>query len=325
MRCLIFILFFLTILNPIEAKENELKVMVINFFEKGNFWPDGITEGFVRELRSSNVSFSEQVLYYPEYNDKEKILLKVDEYKPDLILLTDDAIADLLMPDLMSRKIVTFFTGVNRLSKDLDWFKPKWRSLQSGVIQHYRASESINLLKRLKPINKVGILSGPSKAGISLANFIKDDIKSAFPQVKVTVHSKANFKDWKNSLKELNDSNDALWPLLPFHVRHECGELISWKQAGDYMRSVITLPTVGVGNLDGDIDRLFAIGINPKEMGKQVAIQAFFFIKGENMINIPVERFRFHNFQIKYSEVKRLKLDLPEDLYGFAQIVEHKK
>ncbi|MFK7954375.1 MAG: ABC transporter substrate binding protein [Ekhidna sp.] len=298
--------------------------MVINYFEKDNFWPKGITSGFLEELKNSGIVSTNKVLHYREFgSDKEKVLLEVDTYKPDIILLTDDAIADILMTDLMKRNIVTFFTGVNKNESDLEWFKPEWRSLQTGVIQHYRAAESIRLLKKLKPIHSIGILAGPSKAAENLSKFIMKDIIESFPEIKVSIRSEGLYSNWKSALIELNKTNDALWPLLPFHVHHENGELVHWTDVGEFMRTVVTVPTVGVGNLDGSIDRLFSIGINPYKMGQQVGIQAYFYLMGKPIVDIPTERFRFHNFQVKYQEVNRLNLNLPEELFGFARIVEY--
>jgi len=299
-----------------------LKVMVINYFERGNFWPDGITKGFLDELRYSQISFTSRTVYFKELGrSKERVLEEVKQFKPTIVLLTDDAIADILMPDLMKNKIATFFTGVNREPEEISWLKKEWSDYQTGVVQHYRSSESIRILQKFKPIKNIGILAGPSDAAINLANFIKKDILATYPEISVTIRSEGNYTKWKNAVSDLNQSEDALWPLLPFHVRHDNGELVHWDDAGEYMRSTISIPTVGVGNLDGPIDRLFSIGINPLDLGKQTAIQAFFHLKGKPVKQIPVERFRFHNIQFKLQELKRLNIKLPQELYGFAKIV----
>ena len=98
---LIFILFFIVILNNIPAKaiESDKNVLIINSYSKGFYWTDGECEGILNTLNSeANIVKYVEYMDWKRYNSEDN-LNKLYEYykykysgkKIDLIITTDDA------------------------------------------------------------------------------------------------------------------------------------------------------------------------------------------------------------------------------------------
>lgn len=326
----IFILFFTKTKDSkkysVQKDLKQVNINIIHFFNRGNFWPDGIQEGIIEDLKKSNHNFNFKSLYLPETSIKQ-IKEDIIKNRPDIVVLTDSGLIKPFSEFLIREEIPTFVTGITeRRSKFIKSLPVGYAKYVSGIIERNQITKSLEIVEKIKntKITKVALFGGPSIAAKGILDSMSRDMRRERPEIKITLETSGKFEDWKDILVRLNSTNDVMVPLLPFSVTYK-GKLLKqkdWRIVGDYMRKHITIPTIGLGDLSDDkIDRLLAFAINPKKMGMQTAIQIFKFIGGESQENLGVEYFRFHDLQIKSRELDRLKLKAPEDLYGFSTFV----
>ena len=147
------------------------------------FWTNAIDSGIRTELTSFFPSIEIHSCYIPEQTSQ--ICLK-RSLSSSAVIVTNSPDDETVLSELSSRKIPTFIAGIQRRPHDnLENFNPETLPYQSGVVEVYKAKESLAILKSIKPsIKKIGAISPPDKIMKNIFTCILKDIDNGYYEVR---------------------------------------------------------------------------------------------------------------------------------------------
>lgn len=314
------------------------KILIYHSYPPGE-WVHGINNSFKATLERlghevkivSTVFHSEHWLRRPlkdQKKEQERLINIVKAASADLVLLCDDEAASFLAKEMHDLGLPIFLTGINQALDETTWVAQIPKGKIAGVLEVYQVSESVGLLKKLKPeLKSMSILSSKNFSSKVIAKNLKEIMRSpAFVdehgvQLR-SVHTLRFWEEWKKVLPDLNKNDQAIWILVPYDVRDSHNQEVSIEQIGAHLTKHLSVPTLGVVSIHTKIGLFLALSISPEALGRHSAEQVARFLKGESLKKIGFENARYYKMEINTAEAKRLGVKIPSSLLGAVNLVD---
>jgi len=173
-----------------------------------------------------------------EKNITDEALLKIESFKPDLVIVCDDNACRLVAARFINKKLPFVFTGIN---EDPKVYNMPAKNI-TGVIERKLIPGTIELLKKLDPsVKTIAIISDKSPTSqATVRRFTKEN----FPVEIYEVFETNNYDEWKRFVKKIQTEVDALGIYLYFTLEKiDSEESVPHNQVLKWTTENNTLPT----------------------------------------------------------------------------------
>ena len=251
-----------------------------------------------------------------EKNITDEALLKIESFKPDLVIVCDDNACRLVAKQFVDKKLPFVFTGID---EDPSVYDMPAKNI-TGVIERKLIPGTIDLLKKLVPsVKTIAIITDNSPTSqATVSRFTKEN----FPIELTDVFSTNDYDEWKKYVRKIQTEVDALGIYLYFTLeKADSEESIPDAEVLKWTLENNTLPTfsfvafsVQDGVLCGDTQSGY-------EQGKEAALMAKEILSGIKPSELPIRMPKKGTLMINEKTAQKLNIIIPKDLKQKAKII----
>jgi ABC-type uncharacterized transport system substrate-binding protein len=323
--CLLAIIFLSSKLisnNALSAKvvnnnNKELagkKIIYIDSYHSGYEWSDGIENGIKQGLKDTGIELKIHKMDTKKNPSEEfkiqagiKAKQAIEEFKPDLIIASDDNAFKYLIKDYYKdSNIPVVFCGLNW---DASLYGAPY-SNTAGMIEVALIPDLIVYLRTYAKGDKIGFLSDDTETARKEADYPEKFFNLTFERRFVK-----NFSDWKIRFLELQDKADMLY-------FHNNAGIKDWNEteAKKFAKENTKIPT---GAIYTWIMPYSLIGLtnDPSEQGEWSAETAIKILKGTDPKDIPLAYNKKGELNINLQIADRLGVVFPPSMLKNAKII----
>ena len=299
------------------------QVLVLNSYNKGFPWVDGIVEAVESGLNAEKLHYQLRVEYMDTkvtpytaaYKKKlyELYSLKYATYKFDAIVASDDNAFNFLREysqELFPETPIVFCAVNNTNAANLidhNYF--------TGVLETPDQESMINLALRLHPgIKKIYFIADTTTPGNYRWEKQTVPLISTYPNIEFTrIDDSLSLPQIEDKMSNLPDDAISFYAVL---TRDKTGRLFSLKEAVSRISKASRTPIYTFLGQDlkyGLIGGNVMEGYRQGELASHLVLRI---LKGENTVDIPVEEKPTSQFKFSYPQLQRFNInvsDLPED------------
>ncbi|NQY21664.1 MAG: hypothetical protein HRT40_10225, partial [Campylobacteraceae bacterium] len=238
-----------------------------------------------------------------------KIKKLIKEYKPDLIIASDDIANKYLVSKYYKNSSIPFvFIGVNWSIKEYNY---PYNNV-TGQIEVALVLELIKELKKYTKNKKIAFLSANTYTDKKVLIHYKKILKIDFDEV-ILIN---NFKEWKHSYKILQEKADILI------FRNNSG-IKNWdkNKAKEYIYNNTTIPT---GSINSNMSEYVLINFakDNYEFAIYASETAIKILAGTLVKDIPISKNKRAKITLNMELAKRLNILFPIELIDQAELVK---
>lgn len=245
------------------------------------------------------------------------------EYKPNLLVLSDDEVAEVVHPLPKEVKAPVFVMGMNRPLKSISWYKKDPQRYVGGIEDEKPMVDSLRMLREIMPVRRVAIATSNEMTSNLLIEgtlkafkaYSKKQVDKYGPDAKVEVVKivkSSKWSDWKKQLKKIDGEVDLIWMLIPYQVYNSKGEELKVKRIGQWMVNNLGTPTIGISDINVKVGALFAQASDTEMVGKQLGEQVQGYLMSRRVRSIGFERRLGYDFFINRDTAGRFGIDIPK-------------
>ncbi|MFC1734201.1 ABC transporter substrate-binding protein, partial [candidate division KSB1 bacterium] len=248
----------------------------------------------------------------------EEAKKKIREFNPDIVIVFDDNACELVAKQYIDKDLPFVFCGMNGNPEDYGFPAKNI----TGVTEREWMKESANFIKEIIPdLQTAAILLDSSETALKTTARIVAE--GDLPFESYEIYNINYFKDWKQTILELQDSVDAIGLFVYFTLKDTVGELshnpedvLSWTLLNN------NLPEFAILNFTVEQGALCGYTESGVDQGKAAAEMALEILNGESPGNIPVKTLTDGMPLINESRAKELNILIPDHVLQKAQILK---
>ena len=301
-----------------KNKLSDKKVLHVESYHAGFTWSDGISKAITDIMAQNNVTL--KTIHMDTKRNKDEASIKkaalhakkiIKEYKPDLVIATDDnASKYLIVPYFMKSDIPFVFAGLN-------WDASKYNFPQNhitGMVEVNSVDELLELVHTLTPSNgkRIALLSADTLSAYKESLYTRKLFNVDF----VAEEHVSNFEEWKRKFIELQDKADILY-LNNMQTLDGFNE----KEALDFIDKHTKIVTCSTLDFLADFVAISYARLS-SEQGEWAASTAIKILQGTHPADIPVTKNRKGKIYLNTSLLDKLKVDIPPELLEVAAIID---
>jgi len=237
----------------------------------------------------------------------EKAVEKINEFKPDIVIVFDDNACELVAKQYIGKKLPFVFCGMN--GEPSDYGFPAENI--TGVIERLHINESYHLLKQILPdVEKIAFITDNSITSQKIVSRIN---KVDFPAEISEIFTINDLDEWKTKIKDFQTNVDAIGIIL-YHTIKEDGkripseEVINWTLENNQLAEFVFWDFVIA---DG---AFCGVTISGYEQGKAAAEIAKRILNGEKPSDIQISRENVIIPMINLERAKQLNLKIDKEI-----------
>lgn len=323
---ILFICFFGGISSNAYAEDDKIvKILVLNSYNKGFHWVDGIVEAVESGLNTENFSYDLRVEYMDSKATKytpafEKQLhdlysFKYENEKFDILICSDDHAFDFLRKyraELFPDTPIVF-CGVNNTNAatliDHDYF--------TGVLETPDQDSMINLALKLHPgLKKIYVIADTTPSGKYRWEKQTVPLIPLYPDIEfIHIDDSFSLQEIEEMLLNLPDDAITFYAVL---TRDKTGRYFPLKEIATQILRASKRPTYTFLSQDLEYGLLGGNVLDGYHQGKIAIQMAIRILKGESISDIPVNEKPTSQFMFNYPQLMRYGInpsDLPEDSF----------
>lgn len=305
------------------------KVFILHSYGKSYIWCLRITQGISDSLHDLDPEF--RVAFLDAKNKPDPtfqrqqaraVLKDLRAFAPDVVIASDDpAQIYLVEPYLKGTDVPVIFCGVNADPARYGYPAPN----VSGVKERYHCREGFKLLKRVAPNTRtVAFVADDSES----AHYVVDDLNAeqAEGPFAVRVSSVKNVRTYQSYqaeiLRALREDDAIALGLYQSLVDDKTGQVVPPSQVVEWMRGVITKPTLGFSDPDIVAGTLCGVLESGHEQGHLAGGMArTVLVTGTPAGSLPVTRNEHGLVMLNLNTAERLGLSIPFEIIEAAGVV----
>ena len=312
-----FILLMLLTSAKISADEKNYKILYVDSYNQ-NAWSSAIDHGIHSVLdEHKNITlktFRMDTKRNTSIDFKKNAALKakkiIDEWRPDLVITSDDNAAKyLIMPYFINSDIPFVFCGINY---DASIYGFPAKNI-TGMIEVYLIDQTMEIMKPYAKGERIGFLSCDNLTAHKTYNYLKN-AKYNFTEV-VMVN---NFDQLKKAFIDIQQKIDILYLWDPYSVKDfNLSEMI------EFAKKHTVIPTSGAtySTMKFALVGTPTVGI---EHGEWAAKTALDILNGKSPDDIPITKNKQTKIFINLSIAKKLGIKFPAELIESSYLIYDK-
>ncbi len=295
-----------------QARYNKPRVLIVNSYNKGLKWSDGIMEG-IESVLSAEFDIS------VEYMDCKRYLsdtyfkalydlyeLKYNDVDLDIIISTDDNAYQFLLENHQSLfpAVPVVFCGVNNFDPGQIAEKP----LFTGVLEQLHLDRNIDLVMRLHPaVENIIVISDDTTNGIANSRRIRE-ISKSLPRVNWLFYDSKMELDEKQLVSLVSKAPQNTVVYYTDYFRDPDGNLVDYEKLMQKLSQVAPGPIytqsdiyLGYGVAGGYMVSGFYQGKVAGEIAKKI-------LTGTPVEKVPIVEEGANKYMFDYQQLQRWKI-----------------
>ena len=301
----------------------EKKILIIFSYHPEYPWVVKETAGAEDVLKDKGIMIEKFYLDTKRHTDSEwweniayKAVNKIDEFKPDIVIVFDDNACQLVAKKYIGKNLPFVFSGMNAEPEDYGFPAENI----TGVIERHHIKESIELLRKLVPdAKKCAIITDSSQTSMGFLNGIKG---IEYPIEICEFYTINDFIEWKEKVNELQSKVDAIG-LFTYHTIKKKDEELSLppEEVLQWTLENNKLPEFALLDFAIQNGALCGVALSVSEQGKAAAEIALRILEGTKPIDIPIKCPEKGNSIINQKRAKELNIKIPDDLVEEVEVI----
>ena len=299
------------------ANDNKYKILYVDSYNQ-NAWSSAIAHGIHSVLdKHKNIilkTFQMDTKRNTSENFKKSAALKakkiIDEWKPDIVITSDDNAAKyLIVPYFINSDIPFVFCGINY---DASIYGFPAKNI-TGMIEVYLIEQTMNIMKPFAKGDRMGFLSCDNLTAHKTYNYLKN-AKYKFSEVMMV----DDFAQLKKAFIDIQKKIDILYLWDPYSVKNfNLNEMI------EFAKKNTIIPTSGAtySTMKFALIGTPTIGI---EHGEWAAKTALDILNGKSPEDIPITKNKQTKIFINLSIAKKLGIKFPAELIESSYLIYDK-
>lgn len=231
----------------LRAQPAPRRVLHVMSFDSPWRWTDGQWAGFREALAEPGVETRVFQMDTKRHSSDEakrergrQALALVQEWKPDLLYLSDDdAVAQVALP-LAGSALPIVFSGVNRTLAEHGL---AGASNVTGVLEREHVAETVRLLQALVPTaRRFAVVSDGASYWDTVIGRVRERLPAVPGAVLARVERVARFADYRQRLRELESGVDAVLHLGILTLAGDDGRTVPYQQVQRWVAENVRLP-----------------------------------------------------------------------------------
>ena len=290
------------------------KILFVDSYHEGYDWSDGVTRGIQEGLKGSGVELKIIRLDTKRNKTEEfaqaaalKAKATIEEFKPDLVIASDDAAAKyLIAPNYKDAALPFVFCGLNW---DASVYGFPCKNV-TGMVEVCSVVELVDFLKKFAKGAKVGFLGEDTLTDRKEAGYYKKMLKTEVVDVYATT-----FADWKKSYIELQSKADIL-------INYNFASIADWDsdQAAQFVLENTKIPSGAFQEAQMKHTFLGYLKV-PEEQGLWSARAALKIFDGAAPSAIPVVQNKEGRLVLNMKLAEKTGIQVPYEIVQSAQRV----
>ena len=292
------------------------KILYVNSYHKGYPPSDGMEYGVEatigrtgHDLKIIRMDSKRHSSESYKINKGMQIKRVIEDYNPDVVILTDDnAIKYVFVPHFTNKDLPFVFSGVNW---DLSQYGGPYSNL-TGMIEVALIDQIIKHLRPYARGNRVGYLSGNNYSERQTAKYAQDYFGIRFSKQYFV----SSFEEWKQVWIQAQEDVDIL-------IFENNAGIAGW-QDSKAIGFIMANTNIMVGATNDFMARFSLIGItrDAEEQGVYPAMIALQILEGKKADNFPITRNKKAKICLNMKLAKKMGIVFPMELIEDAVFVE---
>jgi ABC-type uncharacterized transport system substrate-binding protein len=246
----------------------------------------------------------------------EEAIRKIDDFKPDLVIVFDDNACELVAKEYISESLPFVFCGMNGEPEDYGF--PAQNI--TGVIERHHLEATIELLRRLVPdVEKLAIMSDDSPTSQAFITRVRNII----PPIEISEFYTTNdFDAWKAEVNRFQTNVDAIG-IYVYHTIKENSEeqslppedVLGWTLENS------ELPGFAFSDFTVRDGVLCGVTVSGYEQGMTAAEIAIRILNGETPADITIKCPEEGTPMINEIRAEELNIEIPADVLEEVEIL----
>jgi ABC-type uncharacterized transport system substrate-binding protein len=318
----ILALLTVTLLFSTEVSDNKniKKILYVASYNFDTEWGREIKTGIESTLKSRDdvqytaITMDTMGMSFADSEKIKKAALKakniIDNWKPDVVITSDDNAAKYLIVPYYKRSELPFvFCGIN-------WDASKYgfpSENVTGMVEVYLVDQLVKYLRPYAKGNRIGSIRGNTTTDRMEAEYFEQQCGA-----KIKTYFVENITDWKKRFVQLQDEVDMilLGDIDAVKFNNESPIAVE-----NYMLAHSRIPS-GRWDVQYKNDALITIGIVPREQGEYATAVALQILDGKSPLEIPIVKNKHAQVYLNMKLAKQLGIVFPIKLIESAAFVE---
>jgi len=298
------------------------KVLLVHSYHPEYPWVDSISKGIRAAIQGTGLELEIFYMDTKRHTDEawkieagKKAAARVREYRPDVVLASDDDAQQFFGKTLVGAGLPVVFTGV-----DADPTKYGYPAANvTGIIERPHLKESIALARTLRPLKRVAVLSCHDSTSIVALGFMKQE------QLEIEVGEWLmvdDFDGWKQAVERFNGTVDGLIVRSYQAVKIPGGKgNVPPKEVADWTIANAKIPTIAFHDFEIKDGMLAGVVKSGEEYGQNAMDYGIRILRGTAPSSLAVTRTKKGIPMVNGETAKRLGITLTDKALDGVTIV----
>ncbi len=304
--------------SAIAEETPQKKILYVDSYN-ANIWSSTIEKGLRSvldnhqniELRVFRMNTKQNNTEAYKINAGKKAHELIEEWKPDLVITSDDNAARyLIVPYYLDSDLPFVFCGINYDASAYNFPKKNI----TGMVEVFLLDESLSLLKNYAAGNRVGLIAANNISSRKAYEYLKNTSRIKFSEVRMV----DTFAELKDAFIEVQKNSDMLCTLDLYSVKDfNLDEMIKFAEENTRIPSTAAVFTSIRYSLLG----------TPKsgeEQGEWAANTALEILNGKSPADIPITRNSQGKVYLNLNIARKLGIKFPIDLLDTSHLITPK-
>jgi ABC-type uncharacterized transport system substrate-binding protein len=298
------------------------RMLLVHSYHAGYRWVDTITEGVRLAIQGTGLDLEVFYMDAKRHTDQawkinagRRARQRVEEFHPDIILAADDDAQEFFAASYVDAALPVVFTGV-----DADPSKYGYPAANvTGVIERPHFKESLALARKLRPIQRIAVLSCHDSTSILALGFMKQEQVDAEVAEWLLVD---DYDAWKKAIERFNHTVDAI-VIRSYQAVKKPGstENVPPREVAAWTAAHATVTTIAFHDFEIEDGLLVGVVKSGQAYGRIPAEYAMRILTGTPPSSLPVVKPSRGIKMINRDTARRLGISLAEGAVGDVLIV----
>ncbi|WP_372365671.1 ABC transporter substrate binding protein [Candidatus Uabimicrobium sp. HlEnr_7] len=308
------------------------RVLLLFSYESDLIWDKQIKQAIMKSFEAHFVNVKKHLQIEEFYMNTKKLsspqqieqqaqkaIIKINEYKPHLIIAADDNASSKVIPHFFNSDIQFVFCGVNNNPKKYNFPQKN----VTGITEQLLLEQTFKMLPYFLPKAKsyALILEDSVSANIVFKNINKNF--STYNK-KATLKS-SSFKEWKKFLKQQESQIDFFLVPIYLNLKDEKGNPVPPKSVMNWILDNIKKPPIGALGFNIEDGALLGVVDTGAKQGKTATTYAIKILtESITAGTLPIKGIGKGELYINTTTAKHYDIKIPSWVYQFAKLIDSK-